>query len=287
MMLAAPWPMSSWFESWRAPVMPSATTAVSSDSMAPNKAMAKAGPDQLQTGPRSEIAGHEKPGSARGMPPNALPMVATPAKLPDQPARPSPPAWPAAGSARASGPARARTGGCPTMRMASVSAAISVVARCRWGSSRNTAMNFSWKCRPDAAGCSPKKSFHCPTQMMTAMPAVKPTITGLGNELDHAAEPRESHDQQDETGHERGGLQAGDAVLRGDAGEHGDEGAGGPRDLHARAAKHRGHEAGDDGGVQPLRRASRPRRWQRPSPAAWPRCPRPRPRRGWASGGRA
>ena len=29
----------------------------------------------------------------------------------------------------------------------------------------------------------------------------------------------------------------GDAVLRGDAGEHGDEGAGGPGDLHARAAK--------------------------------------------------
>ena len=38
------WPTSSWFESWRVPVMPSATTAVSSDSIAPNKAMANAGP---------------------------------------------------------------------------------------------------------------------------------------------------------------------------------------------------------------------------------------------------
>ena len=81
MMLAAPWPMSSWFESWRAPVMPSATTAVSSDSMAPNKAMAKAGPTSCSRSER-EIAGHEKPGSARGMPPNALPMVATPANCP-------------------------------------------------------------------------------------------------------------------------------------------------------------------------------------------------------------
>ena len=44
MILATPWPMSSWLESCRVPVMPSATTAVSSDSMAPNKAMAKAGP---------------------------------------------------------------------------------------------------------------------------------------------------------------------------------------------------------------------------------------------------
>ena len=76
---------------------------------------------------------------------------------------------------------------------------------------------------------------------------------GARDELDHAAEPRESHDQQDETGHDRGGLQARDAVLRGDAGEHGDEGAGGPGDLHARSAKQRGHEAGDDGGVQALR----------------------------------
>ena len=44
-------------------------------------------------------------------------------------------------------------------------------------------MNFSWKCRPDAAGCRPKKSFHWPIKMMTAMPDVKPTITGLGMNL--------------------------------------------------------------------------------------------------------
>ena len=81
MMLAAPWPMSSWFESCRAPVMPSATTAVSSDSMAPNKAMAKAGPISCNRSEK-EISGHEKPGSARGMPPKALPMVATPANCP-------------------------------------------------------------------------------------------------------------------------------------------------------------------------------------------------------------
>ncbi len=73
--------------------------------------------------------------------------------------------------------------------------------------------------------------------MMTAMPAVNPTMTGLGNELDHAAEAREAHDEQDQPRHHGGGLQSGDAVLRGDAGEHGDEGAGGAGDLHAGAAE--------------------------------------------------
>ncbi len=58
--------------------MPSATTAVSSDSMAPNKAMANAGPTRCSRSD-SETSGQDKPGSARGMPPNALPMVATPA----------------------------------------------------------------------------------------------------------------------------------------------------------------------------------------------------------------
>ena len=48
-MFATPWPISSWFESWRVPVMPSATTAVSSDSMAPSNAMANAGPTSCRT----------------------------------------------------------------------------------------------------------------------------------------------------------------------------------------------------------------------------------------------
>ncbi len=38
--------------------------------------------------------------------------------------------------------------------------------------------------------CRPKKSFHSPVQMITAMPAVKPTIDRIGNELDDRAEVR-------------------------------------------------------------------------------------------------
>ena len=39
--------------------------------------------------------------------------------------------------------------------------------------------SFSWKCVPPVLG-RPKKSCHSPTQMITPMPAVKPTITGAG-----------------------------------------------------------------------------------------------------------
>ena len=42
MMLAAPWAISSVFESWRSPMTPSATVAESSDSMAPSTAIVKA-----------------------------------------------------------------------------------------------------------------------------------------------------------------------------------------------------------------------------------------------------
>jgi len=46
--LPSPWPISSPLGSWLLPVMPSATTAQSSDSMAPSMAMAKAGASSLR-----------------------------------------------------------------------------------------------------------------------------------------------------------------------------------------------------------------------------------------------
>ncbi len=48
-MFAMPWPISSWFESWRVPAMPSATTADSSDSIAPSIAIVNAGPSSSMT----------------------------------------------------------------------------------------------------------------------------------------------------------------------------------------------------------------------------------------------
>ncbi|CFP65545.1 Uncharacterised protein [Bordetella pertussis] len=77
--LARPWPTSSWLESWRGPAMPSATTADSRDSMAPSMAMAKAGPINSMTRD-TVISGHCQLGRPCGMPPKALPMVATPSR---------------------------------------------------------------------------------------------------------------------------------------------------------------------------------------------------------------
>jgi len=43
--------ISSMFERWRPPIMPSATTADSSDSIAPRSAMAMAGDDSARSAP--------------------------------------------------------------------------------------------------------------------------------------------------------------------------------------------------------------------------------------------
>ena len=76
-MLARPCPTSSWFESCRVPAIPSATTADSSDSIAPSMAMVKAGPTSSSA--RATVSsGTLNEGRPCGMPPNALPMVLTP-----------------------------------------------------------------------------------------------------------------------------------------------------------------------------------------------------------------
>ena len=162
MMLAAPWPMSSWFESWRAPVMPSATTAVSSDSMAPNKAMANAGPTscsrsrQRQRRPARTRAARAECRRTRcrwwrrrrncpyACTPVATSMATQRRRHALEAGHPREPAI-----ARDEDGERQRgdqRGGRDAGREARAAAA----------------RNFSWKCRPEAAGCRPKKSFHWP-----------------------------------------------------------------------------------------------------------------------------
>ena len=75
---------------------------------------------------------------------------------------------------------------------------------------------------------------------------------GIRDEADHAPELRESHREQHHARHQGRDLQPRDPVLRRDAGEHDDEGAGRPGDLHASTAQKRSREAGDDGRVEPL-----------------------------------
>ncbi len=78
-MLAIPWPISSWFELWRVPAMPSATTADRSDSIAPSNAMVNAGAIRLIMWD-SDRSGRANEGRPRGMPPKAVPRVATPGR---------------------------------------------------------------------------------------------------------------------------------------------------------------------------------------------------------------
>jgi len=74
--LATPWPTSSQFERWRPPVMPSATTAESRDSIEPRSANATAlgSTDWIFSRLKSGSAGA---GSRFGIPPKREPMVAT------------------------------------------------------------------------------------------------------------------------------------------------------------------------------------------------------------------
>ncbi|MCY1356561.1 hypothetical protein D9M69_430180 [compost metagenome] len=153
--------------------MPSATTADSSDSIAPSMAMVKAGPASSIMR-ASEISGSDGAGNPRGRPPKALPMVATPSKRNSA-------CTAVATTSATSGPGTRcsqRTRGAPSTssRLPSASA---VVAACHCGSACSSCHSFSWKWVP-ATGGSPKKSRHCPTKMITPMPAVKPTITGAG-----------------------------------------------------------------------------------------------------------
>ncbi len=55
-----------------------------------------------------------------------------------------------------------------------------MVARLIDGKLRSTPVVSRENAGRTGAGDRPKKSFHCPTKIMTAMPAVKPAITGFG-----------------------------------------------------------------------------------------------------------
>ena len=75
-MLAMPCAMSSWLESCRSSIIPSATTAHSRDSIAASSAMVVAGWNRCWMFSH-DSAGMCGCGSACGMPPNLLPMVST------------------------------------------------------------------------------------------------------------------------------------------------------------------------------------------------------------------
>jgi hypothetical protein len=70
---------------------------------------------------------------------------------------------------------------------------------------------------------------------------------GDRNEADQLPHAGDAHGQQKDAGEHGGAQQVAEAVHGDDAVDDGDEGAGRATDLHARAAKCGGDEAGDDG----------------------------------------
>jgi hypothetical protein len=82
-------------------------------------------------------------------------------------------------------------------------------------------------------------------KMMTAIPAVKPTVTEKGS-----SEPHETDGDHDEPRHQSGEGQSVIAVPLNDAGTKNDEGAGRAADLKPAAAESRHQKAADDCGVE-------------------------------------
>lgn len=69
---------------------------------------------------------------------------------------------------------------------------------------------------------------------------------GARDELDGRAQACDSHDDEENSGHDGAHEKAVYTVCRDDAGDYNDEGSGGPADLSLRSAEGRDEESGDD-----------------------------------------
>jgi hypothetical protein len=167
---AAPCATSSQFERWRRPVMPSATVAESKDSMAPSKAKANA------SGRTAAILARLKAGSAgagrpAGTPPKREPIVSI--------------GKPKSAAATLAAATEIRIAGAPgaARRRPTMSAIVSAAIPAAYGlkvesaSAAARAVSTAPVCAP-AASVRPKRSPIWLAKMMTAMPAVKPMVTG-------------------------------------------------------------------------------------------------------------
>ena len=73
---------------------------------------------------------------------------------------------------------------------------------------------------------------------------------GIGDELDQSPQPEHAHEDHDCPGHDRGGGQAGVAVMGGNVADDHNEGARRPADLHAAAAQRGNQESGHNGRIK-------------------------------------
>jgi hypothetical protein len=173
-MFATPCPTSSMLERWRPPIIPSATTAERSDSTPPSIAMVSAGPTSAITcvkersgksgcGIAALIAPKREPIVSTGSPSHCTTAVVTTRATKGDGTR-----WLTFGQRRMINRARSAT---------IVASALNVPA-----CSANAA-HFSVNSGGTAPMLSPKKSLTWLDRMITAIPLVKPTITGCGMNL--------------------------------------------------------------------------------------------------------
>ena len=265
-MLPSPRPMSSASGSCRVPVMPSATTAESSDSMAPSIAIAKAAGRSSRN-----VASVEPPAFPRAARAAAAGVGCRHDSPVDHGAESVGRWWRRADRERA---CRASTAPPATAPIASSGAGnASPSARGnreqeaeRWRRRRRSSVSDAFRvpsrAPPPCSGrlsgmwrpCSPSASFSCRTAITTAIPAVKPVVTGYGMNSIRRPSAREAHGDQQDAGQHPGEEQSRKAVARRDRRQDHDESGRRTRDLESRAARERDDGAGDDGRVEAVLR---------------------------------
>jgi hypothetical protein len=172
--LPAPCATSSQFERCRRPDMPSATTADSSDSIAPSKAIASASGSTARAFARLK-AGSSGAGRLEGTPPKREPMVAT-----SKPSFANTVAASALTTTEIRNPGQVGRSFLSTRMMAIASAATAIVAGRKVGSAAQITSTFGRKAAGSFGISRPSNSLIWLTKMITAMPAVNPTVTGNG-----------------------------------------------------------------------------------------------------------
>ena len=172
-MLATPCATSSQFERWRRPVMLSATTAESRLSIAAQQRERQRRRQDAPRPSRPRSSGRCGAGSAVGMPPKRVPMVST--GRPSSPGRSPPPARPRSGRRASAGGSAARRGYRPIASDGDRDGG-RVDA---WAGRRASATSLG-TIGPGSSPASvrPSSSLSWLARMMTAMPAVNPTVTG-------------------------------------------------------------------------------------------------------------
>ena len=198
-MLATPCATSSQFERCRRPVMPSATTADSSDSMAPSRVKEIAVGRTAWIGLGRKRRQARQPEASTGCRRTACRSSATGRcekrrrrggkRDRDQHPRPV--------------RAQRRRPRMTTMVQPRRQTAAGVSARPR---AQRAGQLLEQRRPARARSVRPSSSLTWLAKMITAMPAVKPTVTGIGDELDEGAEPEEADGGQHQrpTGRWRG-----------------------------------------------------------------------------------